>query len=227
MPATRPSVTLAALALVVVVSGCESNDAAPQGSAPVPQYQQTPKEICVELQLEAIFEKFDLNLPSDFQPDSGPRTERTHWRQLCTFVAYGNDERYSTSLGEFRPIGTVQVRVYQDLASAEAAYDQDAQNYFDLPQERDPDTTTADLTGWWGDSGRSLTTAKVPNPDHLSSGIVVHEVHVIQLIRHGNLVLMADSKAIVPLPDTAAVTALLKDLTSALIDESVTHLDRE
>ncbi|MFY1699926.1 hypothetical protein [Solwaraspora sp. WMMA2101] len=224
--ATRLGVVLTTLALVVVTGGCERSDPTSQ-PVPGPQYKTSPEDICESLRLGIVLEQFDLSLPSDYQPDPGPRTERTHWRQLCTFAAYGVDERFATPVGGFRPTGSVQVRVYQNAADAAAAYDEDSYSYFDLREETVPGTTTANLTGWWGENGRSLQTAQIPNPDHLVSDAVVNEIHVIHLIRHDNLVLLADNEAIAPLPDSAEVTTLLHDLTRALIDETVTHLDRQ
>jgi hypothetical protein len=90
-----------------------------------------------------------------------------------------------------------------------------------------PGTTTTSLSGWWGETGRSLETITTPNPAYTNLDIAVNDVQVIHLLRHENLVLMVSNKATTPSPDTAEVTALLHKIVDALIDETVTHLDRE
>lgn len=222
---SRLGVAFAAFALVVTTGGCGGSDPAPQ-PAPKPRYQQTPDDLCHDLRLSTILEQFDLDLPSDYEPDRGPRTERTHWRQLCTFIAYGTDDRFATAVGEFRPAGAVQVRIYHDVAGAVEAYEQDVYSYFDLREETVPGTTTTDLAGWWGDSGKSLETVQMPGQGNLAAGpVAIHDIQVVHLIRHENLVVMADHDAIAPLLETDEALALLQDLTSALIDETVSHLD--
>jgi hypothetical protein len=223
---TRLHALIAAVAVGIVITGCGGSDPAPQPT-PAALYRQIPSDLCENLRLGPLFEEFSLTLPPRYEPESDYGAKRDHWYELCTFVALGRDGQYSTSVGEFRPAGAVEVQVYHDVAGAIEAYDQHASNYFDLREETMPGTTTTSLSGWWGETGRSLETITTPNPAYTNLDIAVNDVQVIHLLRHENLVLMVNNKATTPSPDTAEVTALLHKIVDALIDETVTHLDRE
>ncbi|WBB99801.1 hypothetical protein O7543_03985 [Solwaraspora sp. WMMA2080] len=217
---------IVAVALVVVAAGCGAGGPTPPPESN-PRYGQIPEDLCSRLQFEAVFGRFALDLARSHEDGSDYRTERTYWRERCDFGAIAPDEHFATALGEFQPSGAIQVRVYHGVAGAVQAYDQEVANYIDLPEETGPDPATADLTGWWGDSGKSLQTALVLDPDDFTLGdFAASQLDVTHLIRHENLVLVVYAGAVAPTGETAEAVTLLHDLADALIDETASHLDR-
>ncbi|WP_123601769.1 hypothetical protein [Micromonospora sp. Llam0] len=215
-----------AVALVVVAAGCGAGGPTPPPESN-PRYEQIPEDLCDRLRFEEVFDRFTLDLAPSHQDGSDYRTERSYWRVRCDFGALAPDERFTTEFGEFQPSGAVQVRVYHDLTGAVQAYNQDVANYIDLPEETGPNPITADLAGWWGDSGRSLQTALVLDPDDFTLGdFAASQLDVTHLIRHDNLVMMVYAGAVAPTGETAEAVTLLHDLAEALIDETASHLDR-
>ncbi|WP_326553413.1 hypothetical protein [Micromonospora sp. NBC_01813] len=222
---SRLRVAIAAVATVIVTGGCDASESTPQ-PAPEPRYEKIPEDICSSLRLSVLFEEFSLTIPTHYEPASGYRTERDHWYELCTFAALGRDGRFATELGDFQPDGAIEVQIYHNVAGAVEAYEQDTYNYFDLRKETVPDTTTTDITGWWGDSGKSLQSIRIINPDYVTyDPFEIPDIRVMHLIRHDNLVIMAYADAVSLSSETDEALALLHDLTSALIDETVSHLD--
>ncbi|MFV2018199.1 hypothetical protein [Micromonospora sp. LOL_023] len=222
---SRLRVAIAAVAAAIITGGCGASDPTPRPTAG-PRYEQIPKDICSSLRLSALFEEFNLSIPTYYEPESDYRTERDHWYELCTFVAQGRDGRLATEIGDFQPDGAIEVQIYHDVTGAVEAYDQHASNYLDSRPANAAGTTATDLTGWWGDSGKSLQSVRIANPDHVTyDAVAIPDIQVIHLIRHDNLVIMANADAVASSSETDEALALLHDLTSALIDEAVSHLD--
>lgn len=215
-----------AVALMVINGGCGAENPAPQPE-PKPRYAQIPRDLCERLRFGDLFTRLGLSPVSSYEPGSDYRTERTYWWERCSFIGQARDGRFATKLGDFRPSGAVEVQVHHDVAGAEKAYDQDAENYFDYREKNVPGTTTTDLPGWWGESGRSLEWVRVLNPDDYTLGdFAATRVDVTHLIRHENLVVMVYGGAVSPTRDTAEALALLHELATALIDEAATQLGR-
>jgi hypothetical protein len=216
-----------AVALVTIAGGCSTSDADPPPN-PKPQYGQISEGFCENLPFEVLLDQFGLNIAADHDQTSDYRNERTHSRQRCSFVAIARDGRFATDLGDFQPAGSVQVRVYHEAAAAAAAYKQDAYNYFDLQEETVPGITTDVITGWWGDSGRTAEATQPLDSNGSTTGNArANRISVTHLVHHENLVLMVYESAIAATSETEEAFAVLNDLADALIDETVTHLDRE
>ncbi|WJK33182.1 hypothetical protein [Solwaraspora sp. WMMA2065] len=153
---------------------------------------------------------------------------RTHWSAACAFVAHAPDGRLTTKLGAFEPVGGVQVRVYDDVPGAVEAYNQDAARYVDLWKDTTPGTTTADLTGWWEDSGLSFETVQDldANSTTAGGGLGATQIDITHLVRDENLIVMAYVQALTPTAETDTALALLHDLTDTLTDETARRLGR-
>ncbi|MFY1631670.1 hypothetical protein ACN27F_00075 [Solwaraspora sp. WMMB335] len=215
---------IAAVTLATVTGGCGVGDPTPQLD-PRPRYEQIPEDLCDRLPFEDVLAPFGLILAPAHEPNSDYRAERTYWWNHCAFVALAPNGRLATKLGEFQPSGAVQVRVYHDVAGAVEAYAQNVYNYVDLRKETLPDATAAEISGWWGQTGMSLETVEVLDPDNFTVGdFAASHVDVTHLIRHDNLVLMVYGDAIAPAGSKTEVFALLHDLIDALIDETAVHL---
>lgn len=222
---SRLRVTIAAFALVIVTGGCGADEPGPQPD-PDPKYSGVPEDLCEKLPFEDVFQRHGLKVAPDYSQDSRFQSERTHWYGRCSFVAVALDGRFATKLGEFLPGGSVEVRVYHDVAGAVHAYNEDEYSYFDLREETVPGTTTSEITGWWGADGRSAEAIKSLDSSGSTTGFVpANRISVSHLVRHENLVMMVWESANVSTAETIEALALLHDLTRALIDETVTHLD--
>lgn len=220
---SRPYIVIA-VALAATISGCGAKDPTPQAD-PIPRYSNIPEDLCERIPFEKIFEQHGLVVAPTHEQTSQFQTEPTFQYGRCSFVTTTRDGRFATELGEFMPAGSVQVRAYHDNEAALRSYEQDADN-LDLQIETVPGTTTSDITGWWGKDGKSAeTTQAIDSSGSTIDHISANKISVTHIVRHENLVLTVWGSANVSTSETGEAFTLLRDLTSALIDESVTHLD--
>jgi hypothetical protein len=221
---TRAAAAVAVVILVIVAGGC-GGDQAPPEPDPRPRYEQIPEDLCLQVRLEEVAERFDLSMVPWYERTSDYRTEPTHWYEVCWFESRAEDGRFATELGYFEPGGSVQVEVYHELAEAAEAYDQDADSYFPPRGGQAAGATPAEVSGWW-DSGVALEYSQALDPDLvvMDEDSEISRLNVMRLIRHENLVVLAGLDAVAPTEDVAEAFELLRELVGALIDEAVEHL---
>jgi hypothetical protein len=137
-------VLAATIAGCVADSGDSDTDPQPSAAASV-QYATPPEDLCDRVRFDDVLEEWGFYPPSWHEPGRDYRVNRTYWFVRCDFMGLAEDGRFETVFGEFRPRGSVAVRIHHDIAGAVEDYEMDDYNYFRRPVGSGP----VSVTGWW------------------------------------------------------------------------------
>lgn len=231
---TRRRVGAALAGFAMVAAGC-SGDAEPTGpeTEPPAAYQQPPEDLCEQLQVEEVLQRWELSVPGRHEPSTDYRTERVWWYVRCSFAGRADGGRFATELEEFQPSGGVTLRIYHEAADAASRYEQTDRGYSQRAEEHEEgagefeaSATTTDMAGWW-DAGVSLELAGELDPAGYTVGdFEITSLAMERLVRHENLVAQAYVEALSPTGQVQEASALLRELLPTLLDEAVDHLPR-
>jgi hypothetical protein len=184
------------------------------------RYAEPPEDLCDRVRFDEVFEEWGFYRPSWSESGRDWSAHRTYWYVRCDFMVLAEDGRFETVFGEFRPRGSVTLRVYREVAEAERRYETDVHTYFERPTGSDP----VSVVGWW-DAGVATTLNQHVVPYDAPLGAPgAASLNSRLLVRHGNLVMVAYAQAEAPLEEATNATDLLENFIAAMLDETAQHL---